>query len=230
MVKQGFVLLDKSNKHWSFWSIFIECHVDQQTGRKCLSAAAVTFQLASLLSEGAEVHHYQLSPRGSDTSTLTPLTSHPRRGLLPLTACLQHMLPSPECLTLHQLKVLCENYMEFIVSMGNQNVYLKSMFSQQSLHKFLVQIIPKITTFEKEALPLAVFTKLENSQSLSYPSHTGLEIHTDYVQSGDQPMHLTPVQLMLIVLLISCTSDIIILQASGESWQLQPFSWFVNVF
>lgn len=107
--------------------------------------------------------------------------------------------------------------MEFIVSMGNQNVYLKSMFSQQSLHKFLVQIIPKITTFEKEALPLAVFTKLENSQSLSYPSHRGLEIHTDYVQSGDQPMHLTPVQLMLIVLLISCTSDIIILQASGES-------------
>lgn len=107
--------------------------------------------------------------------------------------------------------------MKFIMSMGNQNVYLKSMFSQQTLHKFLVQIIPKITTFEKEAFPLTVFTRLENSQSVSYPSHIGLEINTDYVQSGDQPMHLTPVQLMVIVLLISCTSDITILQASGES-------------
>lgn len=42
-------------------------------------------------------------------------------------------------------------------------------------------MIPKITKIEKEALPLAVYSGLDNSQSLSYPSHAGLEINTDYV-------------------------------------------------
>ena len=108
--------------------------------------------------------------------------------------------------------------MELRVSMENQEVYLKFMFSQQTLHKFLVQIVPKVTKIEKEALPLAVYSGLDNSQSLSHLSHAGLEINTDYVQSSDQPMHLTPVQfVMLTALLISYISDIIILQASGES-------------
>lgn len=102
--------------------------------------------------------------------------------------------------------------------MGNQDLCLKSMFSQQTLHKSLVQMIPKIIKIEREALLLAVCLGIDNSQSLSYLSHTGLEINTDYVQSSDQPMRLTPVQfVMLIALLISCTSDIITLQVSRES-------------
>ena len=46
--------------------------------------------------------------------------------------------------------------------------------------QFSVQIIPRIT--KKEALPLAVYLGLDNSLSLSYPSHVGLEINTDYVE------------------------------------------------
>lgn len=46
-------------------------------------------------------------------------------------------------------------------------------------------------------------------------------------------MHVTPVQfVMLIALFNSCTSEIIILQASEENFFMifQPFSWCVNAF
>lgn len=80
----------KAVKHWSFLNKFSECHVAYWARHKCPSAVAVTFQRASLLSEGVQLYHYQLPPRGSDVSMLTLLTSHHWRVFLPCTACLQH--------------------------------------------------------------------------------------------------------------------------------------------